>query len=149
MPDKLLNLIDAMNLKTLLQFFNSFLTIKENKFSLLLLFFLLAAAPVYAQLPEPDLTGKSYDEKLAIWLDYCKKSVKVAAAGNPSFTRLMFIDVAKKGISLSKEDDLKNIAQFQYIVGRSFQEIKKLDSAIFYLEAAFEKYNALKCIKKK
>jgi signal transduction histidine kinase len=118
--------------------------IKKQKFSLFLLVFLFGFVPSYAQLQEPDLTGKAYDEKLTIWLDYCKKAVRVAAEGKPNFTRLMFIDVAKKGISLSKQDDLKNIAQFQYIVGRSFQEIKKLDSAIFYLEAAFEKYKRIK-----
>lgn len=114
------------------------------KFLLFFSLLLLAVISANAQLPEPDLTGKSYDEKLAIWLDHCKKSVRVATAGNTSFTRLMFIEVAKKGITLSKEDDLKNIAQFQYIVGRSFQEIKQLDSAIFYLEAAFEKYKHIK-----
>ncbi len=98
--------------------------IKKQKFSLFLLVFLFGFVPSYAQLQEPDLTGKTYDEKLTIWLDYCKKAVRVAAEGKPSFNRLMFIDIAKKGISLSKEDDLKNLAQFQYIVGRSFQEIR-------------------------
>lgn len=120
---------------------------KLFKVLVVFIFVFFAFKPVFAQLTAPDLTGKTYDEKLATWLDYCKKANKVALEGSTSFTRLMFIDEAKKGIALCRTDDLKNLAQYQYIVGRVYQQLKQLDSAIFYLENAKENYNSTKMLK--